>query len=62
MLSEQTSEDIGSTRNDEKGFLDLTLLRGDLFLNTELFGKMDPYIVIERKNVKYKSKVHKNGG
>lgn len=44
------------------GTLQITCIEGKLYRNTELIGKMDPYIVIEHQGNKYKTKVIKDGG
>ena len=40
----------------------LTAIEGNLIRDTETFGKMDPYLVIEYKGGKFKTKTHNNGG
>lgn len=40
----------------------MKVIEGKLFRNTELFGTMDPFVVITHKGVKYKTKVIAGGG
>jgi len=45
-----------------KGLLELQLLKGKLTHDTEMLGKMSPYITLVYKQKKHKSKVHHEGG
>ena len=45
-----------------KGLLTLTLVEGKLSHDTEVMGKMSPYITIVYKKHKLKSKIHNYGG
>ena len=45
-----------------KGLLTLTLVEGKLTRDTEVMGKMSPYITIVFKKHKLKSKIHNYGG
>ena len=47
---------------DAGGQLKLTLVSGKILHDTDLIGKMDPYVIFEHKGKKLKSKVHQNGG
>lgn len=40
------------------GQLKLTLVSGKILHDTDLIGKMDPYVIFEHKGTKDKSKVH----
>lgn len=44
------------------GILMCKILQGQLFRNTETFGQMDPFVVIEHNNKKYKTKVLDDAG
>ncbi len=44
------------------GELVLTVMNAKLIRNTELMGKMDPYVCIEYRNKKYKTDVDQDGG
>ncbi len=44
------------------GILTLTAIGAELKRDTEVFGKMDPYLVIEYHGHKHKTHVHHNGG
>lgn len=37
--------------------LDITLVEGRLFRDTEIFGEMDPFILIKYKGLQYKTRV-----
>ena len=45
-----------------EGILTIKPLKGKLVRDTEVFGKMSPYITISFKGQKYKTKVHDYGG
>ena len=45
-----------------KGLLELQLLKGKLTHDTEMMGKMSPYVTIVFKQQKFKSKIHHEGG
>lgn len=45
-----------------EGILTLRPKEGKLVRDTEVFGKMSPYITITFKGKKYKTKVHDHGG
>ena len=45
-----------------KGILSLKVVEGKLFRDTEVMGKMSPYITIVFKGTKLKTKVHSYGG
>jgi hypothetical protein len=38
--------------------LQMLVVEGKLFRDTETFGQMDPFIIIEHNNKKYKTTVH----
>ncbi len=42
---------------DGDGNLELTIIRGMLYKDTEIFGKMDPYVAIIYNNLIYKTQV-----
>ncbi len=42
---------------DGDGTLELTIIRGMLYKDTELFGKMDPYVAVVYNNFIYKTQV-----
>ena len=44
------------------GFLTLKIVEGKLTRNTELFGNMDPFIQIEYRDQKFRTKVNDGGG
>ena len=47
---------------NQAGILKLTCVEGKLKRDTEVLGKMSPYITIAFNGNKYKTKVHSNGG
>ena len=42
--------------------LRMLVVEGELFRDTETFGQMDPFLIIEHNNKKYKTSVHQDGG
>jgi len=44
------------------GILTLKIVEGKLTRNTELFGNMDPFIQIEYRDQKFRTKVNDGGG
>ncbi len=44
------------------GVLQLKIIRADFHIDTELFGNMDPYILIEHNKRKHQTEVKKNAG
>jgi Ca2+-dependent lipid-binding protein len=44
------------------GHLHLKLIRADLFINTEIFGEMDPFIIVKYGKKKFKTTVHRGAG
>ena len=44
------------------GKLKITVLSANLTRNTDMFGKMDPYVLINHLATKFKTPVHRNGG
>lgn len=47
---------------EQGGILKLTCVEGKLTRDTELMGKMSPYVTIAFNGKKYKTKVHSSGG
>ena len=45
-----------------EGLLEVQLLKGKLTHDTEMLGKMSPYITLVFKDKKHKSKIHYEGG
>ena len=45
-----------------KGVLQMTLVEGNLTRDTEIMGKMSPYVTMTFKGQKYKTHVHSSGG
>jgi len=48
--------------NKSEGLLEIQLLKGKLTHDTEMLGKMSPYITLVFKQQKMKSKIHYEGG
>lgn len=44
------------------GTLKIQVFSASFQRDTEIIGQMDPYVVIECRKIKYKSKVIRNGG
>ena len=42
--------------------LHLKIIRADFHIDTELFGNMDPYIIIEHNKTRHQTEVKKNAG
>ena len=42
--------------------LQLKIIQAKFYIDTELFGNMDPYIIIEHNKKKYQTVVKKNAG
>lgn len=40
----------------------MKIMSGHLYRNTQTFELMDPFILVENKGIKYKIKLHENGG
>jgi hypothetical protein len=40
----------------------LKIVKGRIFIDTEIFGEMDPYIEVYHNGKKYKTVLAKNGG
>jgi Ca2+-dependent lipid-binding protein len=38
------------------------VLKGKIYINTELFGEMDPFVIIEYKGSKHQTKTIDEGG
>lgn len=51
-----------STQITAGGNLILRVIEGRLFRDTEVFGKMDPYVILSLNDKKFKTRVHNNGG
>ena len=45
-----------------EGLLKLTVVEGKLTRDTELMGKMSPYVTIAYNGQKFKTKIHHSGG
>jgi Ca2+-dependent lipid-binding protein len=53
----------GRTEGPEPiGELILTIMNAKLLRNTEMVGKMDPYVCVEYRGKKYKTDVDNDGG
>ena len=50
------------TKKNEIKTLMITCLKGQLYRNTEMFGKMDPFLEFEYRGKTFQSKVHEDGG
>jgi Ca2+-dependent lipid-binding protein len=44
------------------GILRIEILQGSIFKNTEVWGKMDPYVVLKYQKIKLRTRVHGDGG
>lgn len=44
------------------GLLHINIVQGRLTRDVESFGKQDPYVKIVYQGIKYKTRVHENGG
>ena len=44
------------------GVLHLKIIQAEFHIDTELFGNMDPYIIIEHNKKKYQTEIKKNAG
>ena len=44
------------------GKLEITIVRGILYKNTEMFGKMDPFVQLEYNKIKLKTPTIDEGG
>ena len=44
------------------GILTIKIVRGQLYINTEIFSEMDPFIIMKYKKEKYKTKVLEEAG
>jgi len=44
------------------GLLSLEIVEGQLIKDTELWGEMDPFVVVDYQEVKYKTTTAKDGG
>lgn len=44
------------------GKIDITIVRGILYKNTEMFGKMDPFVQLEYNKIKQKTPTIDEGG
>ena len=42
--------------------LRMLVVEGRLFRDTETFGQMDPFLIVEHNKKKYKTAVHEDGG
>jgi Ca2+-dependent lipid-binding protein len=51
-----------SAEISQGGVLKIKVVEARLFRDTEAFGKMDPYCVLEFKEHKFRTKTHENGG
>lgn len=51
-----------SAEIQQGGILKFKVKEARLFRDTETFGKMDPYVILEFKEHKFKTKTHENGG
>jgi Ca2+-dependent lipid-binding protein len=40
----------------------LQIIEGKLLRDTEIIGKMDPFVTLEYSGKKYRTKVHESGG
>ena len=53
---------FGTSTSKLLGVLQLKIIQAKFHIDTELFGNMDPYIIIEHKKKKYQTEVKKNAG
>lgn len=44
------------------GLLSLEIVEGQLIKDTELWGEMDPFVLVEYQEAKYKTTTAKDGG
>ena len=44
------------------GILRVEVIQGWIVKNTEVWGKMDPYVVMKYQKIKYRTRVHDAGG
>ena len=44
------------------GLLTIKIVRGQLYINTEIFSEMDPFIIMKYGKTKYKTKVLEEAG
>ena len=44
------------------GILTIKIVRGQLYINTEIFSEMDPFIIMKYGKTKYKTKVLEEAG
>ncbi len=51
-----------STQITSGGILIIKVKEGRLLRDTEVFGKMDPYCLLEIRGQRFKTKVHESGG
>ncbi|TNV83132.1 hypothetical protein FGO68_gene5962 [Halteria grandinella] len=63
-VSHSNNGNAGGSNNAEKvnGVLTIRIVSGNLLRNTELFGKMDPFILINYKDQKYQTEAINEGG
>ena len=52
----------GTSKEALGGILKILVKQGKLYRDTEAIGKMDPFVEIEYKNKKYRTKVKEEGG
>ena len=48
--------------NHYTGKLNIKVIQARLYRNTEIFGAMDPFIVVEYRKIKYRTKTARNAG
>ena len=54
--------DIGTHKEALGGTLKLFIQRGKLYRDTEAIGKMDPFVQVEYRDKKFRTKVIEEGG
>jgi Ca2+-dependent lipid-binding protein len=53
---------VGTNKEALGGVLKILVKKGKLYRDTEAIGKMDPFVEIEYKNKKYRTRVKEEGG
>ena len=53
---------VGTNKEALGGVLKILVKKGKLYRDTETIGKMDPFVEIEYKNKKYRTRVKEEGG
>ena len=61
-VNDHVAERMAAPLLEYDGILRIEVVQGLIFKNTEVWGKMDPYVVLKYQKLKFRTRVHDDGG